>query len=512
MSSTKAGRTASPTRLLQNASMSQIATLIVTLLAVRWLARAIYRVYFHPLSKFPGPKLHVATRIPQLVAQWTGTPHKRLAELHRKYGNVVRISPDEVSFIDAQAWKDVYGHGTKGTPGGNPHKHWLRYGTSINNEPSLILARDNDHTRMRRIFNPAFSDRALKQQEPLFMKYVNLLDEKLRQGLKEDQDRKYDMVRMYNFTTFDVMGDLTFGEPLHMLDNAEYDPWVKVIFASIKTGSRLSIMMHYPLLWKAFKKFVPRSMMVKRMAHFKNSVDRVTKRLEKGRDSEGVDLWDLVLSQPEGKGLTRGEMDSNASLFMIAGTETTATLLSGLTYLLLKNPEAMKQLTHEIRKAFDGLDAMSIETVASLPYLNACVKEAFRLYPPVVTGMPRRTPPEGSTICGQYIPSGWIVSVPQLACYTSESNFKEPLSFLPERWLGDERFKNDKRAALQPFSVGTRDCVGKNMAYHEMRLIIARVLLSFDLELCPESEHWTDQYCYTLWEKKPLMCKLKTVN
>ncbi|KAF2184175.1 hypothetical protein K469DRAFT_580874, partial [Zopfia rhizophila CBS 207.26] len=58
-----------------------------------------------------------------------------------------------------------------------------------------------------------------------------------------------------------------------------------------------------------------------------------------------------------------------------------------------------------------------------------------------------------------------------------------------------------------PFSVGSRDCLGKNMAYHEMRLIMTRVLHTTRLQLCPESNDWVDQECYTLWEKKPLMCK-----
>lgn len=243
------------------------------------------------------------------------------------------------------------------------------------------------------------------------MKYVNMLVQKLREGIEEDPNRKFDMVRMYNFTTFDVMGDLTFGEPLHMLSNAEYAPWVKLIFGFIKFGSRLSIIMHYPLIQKLFKTMVPQSIAKKRVEHFNFSKDRVAKRLEKGRDSEGIDLWDLVLSQPEGKGLSRGEMDANAGLFMVAGTETTATLVSGMTYLLLKNPEAMHKLTKEIREAFSTPDEMSIEGCAALPYLNACIKEAFRLYPPVVTGLPRMTPPDGSTICGQYIPPG--VSTPK---------------------------------------------------------------------------------------------------
>lgn len=397
---------------MQSQPISALLHPNVSQLVVRWVARAFYRVYFHPLSKFPGPNFTAATRIPQLWGVVTGTPHKRIAGLHRKYGDVVRTAPDEVSFVNADAWRDVHGHGTKNTPGSVPHKHWIRYGTSVNGAASLIIAKDGEHYRMRRIFNPAFSDRALKQQEPLFMKYVDLLVQKLREGIEENSERRFDMVRMYNFTTFDVMGDLTFGEPLHMLSEGEYDPWVKTIFAFIKFGTRLSIINHYPLIYKPFRALVPESFAKKRVEHFNFSVQRVTKRLEKGRDAEGVDLWDLVMSQPEGKGLSRGEMDANSSLFMAAGTETTATLVSGLTFLLLKNPEAMKNLTKEIRNTFPGSEEMSFEKLAALPYLNACIKEAFRLYPPVVTGLPRMTPPDGSTVCGHYVPPGVSICMP----------------------------------------------------------------------------------------------------
>jgi cytochrome P450 len=345
-----------------------------------------------------------------VIGELNGTPHERLLKLHRKYGDVVRIAPDEISFIDPQAWKDIYGHGTRGTRGSNPHKYWRRYGDSSVYAPSLLLAPDEDHDRMRRVFTPAFSDRAVKQQEPLFMKYVNLLRVKLREFLEKDPDHKVDMVQMYNCTTFDIMGDLTFGEPLHMLANAEYDPWVKAIFASVKMGTQMTTMQHYPILWNTFNFLFSRPISKKRAEHFKHSVDRVTKRLEKGRESEGVDFWSLVLNQKEGKGLTRLEMDANAAFFMIAGTETTATLVSGLTYLLLKRPDAMLLLTREIRAAFDGPGDLNAEKVAALPYLSACIKEAFRLYPPVVVGLPRMSPPEGSTICGHFIPPG--VSIP----------------------------------------------------------------------------------------------------
>ena len=97
----------------------------------------------------------------------------------------------------------------------------------------------------------------------------------------------------------------------------------------------------------------------------------------------------------------------------------------------------------------------------------------------------------------------------QFAAYRNPKNFHSPDSFIPERWLGeDEKSSKDNKQVLQPFSLGPRGCLGKNMAYHEIRLILAKMLWHFDLTLCPQSERWADQKVYSLWEKQPLMCRL----
>lgn len=399
-------------------------------LVARWIFRGIYRVYFHPLRKFPGPKLSSFTRLPKITATWTGRLHHYNNALHSQYGEIVRVSPDELSFIHPDAWRDIYGHGSgqgKGTQGSVPPKHWTWYGKASNGVEHLVQAQEPNHSRVRRVFKPAFSDRALKEQEPLFMKYVEQLVGNLRRAVSEEPEHKFDMVKNYNcklsihvqttcrntvtdfmrpVTTFDVMGDLTFGESLHMLDDSRYDPWVSVIFASIKFASRFNLIHHYPWLSRFVGANLPAKLQKKKYEHFQYSVERVSKRLERGRTTEGKDLWDLALSQDEGKQLSRGEMDSNATLFMLAGTETTATLLSGLTYLLLKNPGKMQALSEEIRGAFEDEKEMSMEAIAALPYLAACLKEALRLYPPVPLALPHLTPANGSTICGQFVPPG----------------------------------------------------------------------------------------------------------
>lgn len=500
---------------IRSVSAAQLALLTISLVFVRFISRGIYRVYFHPLKQFPGPKLSAFTRLPSIAAVWNGVLPAYVARLHEQYGEVVRISPDELSFLHPDAWRDIYGHGVKDAPGHVPPKDWNRYGRSLSGASALILERDPaKHARSRKIFTPAFSERALAQQAPLFIKYADKLVEVLR-GM-EKQGTDLDLVRMYNCTTFDVMGDLTFGEPLHMLDTAEYDPWVNIIFKNIRRGTQLGLIYnHYPLVGRAFRAMLHKTLSKFQYEHAQFSATRVTKRLEKGRASEGVDLWDLILKQEEEKGETvmpKAEMDVNAGLFMVAGTETTATLLSGLTYMLLTTPDAMNKLVHEIRNAFTTSDAISMDVLAGLPYLNACVKEALRIYPPVPVGLPHFTPAEGSTICGHFIPPNTTVAAPHWAMYHSPTMFKDPEAFAPERWLGDARFIDDERAAVQPFHVGARDCLGKNMAYHEMRIILAKVLCNFDLELRPESQDWLNQEVYTLWQKKPLMVKVKAIH
>lgn len=97
-------------------------------------------------------------------------------------------------------------------------------------------------------------------------------------------------------------------------------------------------------------------------------------------------------------------MEANSSTLVAAGSETTATLLSGLTFYLLTNPHTMKTLTEEVRSAFKSDEEIDFSSANNLPYLRACIEEALRIYPPTPSGLPRVVPKGGATICGQYVP------------------------------------------------------------------------------------------------------------
>jgi cytochrome P450 len=103
--------------------------------------------------------------------------------------------------------------------------------------------------------------------------------------------------------------------------------------------------------------------------------------------------------------MTREEIKATCRILIVAGSETTATLLSGATFLLLKNPSAMKKAVDEVRNNFVHASDITFASVtAQLPYLDACLEESLRLYPPVPSVLPRRTGPEGDIINGRFIP------------------------------------------------------------------------------------------------------------
>lgn len=105
------------------------------------------------------------------------------------------------------------------------------------------------------------------------------------------------------------------------------------------------------------------------------------------------------------------------------------------------------------------------------------------------------------------------VYVSQHATNHSTRNYTSPELYVPERWLGDVRYKDDNRASLNPFSFGPRNCLGKNLAYAEMRLILAKVLFNFDLELVDKTNDWMkNQKVFALWEKPSLMVTLRPVQ
>jgi aspirochlorine biosynthesis cytochrome P450 monooxygenase len=164
-------------------------------------------------------------------------------------------------------------------------------------------------------------------------------------------------------------------------------------------------------------------------------------------------------------GLSFDDMLAQSQLLIIAGSETTATALSGMLYYLLAEPSqsSLSRLIHEIRSSFNTESDINLQSTIKLKYLQAVLEEGLRIYPPVPSILPRVTPKPGQIICDKFVPAGTTVGMHHYSAYHSAENFFDPDAFHPERWLEgeDSRFINDKKDAFHPFSHGPRNCLGK---------------------------------------------------
>ncbi|KAH8670784.1 averantin oxidoreductase [Xylariales sp. PMI_506] len=447
---------------------------LATLAFVYTTWMCIYNIYFHPLARFPGPLLAKISPVYSIWGLFRGRWPFDVHQLHLKYGPIVRLMPNELAFTDTQAWKDIYGH-RQGHP--QFHKDPIHVG-SVQDLPgatTLTMANDADHSRQRRTLAHAFSQKALLEQESIIRGYVDLLIEKLTPIAHRGET--VNMCDWFNFTTFDIIGDMAFGRPFGCLREGVFHSWVSLITQTIKAGAyeqatrRMFQINSWPQ--KLLVKLIPSSLREKR-------------RIEEGVTREHNDFLYYILRQNEKGGVSQNEIILNSALFIVAGSETTASLLSGLLMWLLRTPHAYARITAELRLAFSDPQSMTFLQLQELPYMNACIDEALRIFPPVPTGLTRTVPAGGDTVVGEFLPGGTTVSVYAWAAHHSPANFSRPDEFIPERWLegqdGRGEFVHDNKEASQSFSLGPRGCIGKHLSYLELRLILANLLWHFDIE------------------------------
>lgn len=218
-----------------------------------------------------------------------------------------------------------------------------------------------------------------------------------------------DMTRMYNYTTFDIIGELAFGDSFQCLERNDYHPWVAMIFAGIRFNTRAIFFNRYSWL-RPLTSLVLGKDELQDKDKQRTSEDLATEKTEKRMalgEAERKDFMTYILRHnKDGKGMTKGEIVVNARTLIIAGSETTATALSGLTFFLTQDPEIYRRLTTEIRDQFSSAEEINLRSTERLQYLHACIEEVLRVYPPAVETPPRISPPGGDYVDGKYIPEG----------------------------------------------------------------------------------------------------------
>lgn len=257
----------------------------------------------------------------------------------------------------------------------------------------------------------------------------------------------------------------------------------------------------FPLLNLALPFIIPRDAPAKVKKHKSLTDEKVLKRIELRNSLQRDDFFAHLLKSND---ISEDEMKSQAMTLTGAGSETTATFLTGTTYFLLQSPESLNKLTLEVRSSFNSVDDITGDNTNALPYLRAVLEEGLRIFPPVSFGLPRISP--GATVDGQYVPPGVVVSVAPWVTHHDSRYWEEPEHFKPERWLENE--VGASKLAFQPFSLGPRACIGINLAYLEMRVILAKLVWMYDWELVNQDLDFLNEVrLYFMWEMPALFVR-----
>ncbi|KUJ07472.1 cytochrome P450 [Mollisia scopiformis] len=432
-----------------------------------------YNLYLHPLSSFPGPWYAAISDIFFARTIVSGHAPKTIRALHERYGEVVRVAPGELSFSSASAWKDIYTQRKSGEIFTKDHKFYITDDTLRAPHVNSIINVE-EHAKARKILSPAFSSRSLLDQEDVVIKYADMLMVAIAE---ESRKGPLDLDMYYNWVTFDVLGELAFGESFGSVEARKTDLWISTIMSMVSFIAWAAALYRVsPMLEKMIGLLVPPQMKKAAFSHVMSSKSKILKRVKRG-EGEKKDFCSYVLDIKDEMGLNDWHLTSYASFLIMAGSETTTTVMSSLTYYLCRTPRVYEKLKHEITSR-----------TATFPYLTAVIHEIMRIFPPVPFGLPRIVSKGGETVDGIFIPGGTTVSVHSWSSTHNAKNFKDPDSFVPERWLDPDN--TDNFSASNPFLLGPRGCSGQNMAWMEMRILIAKMVFLFDYELVDEKLDW----------------------
>jgi cytochrome P450 len=505
------------------------------LVSVTLLILYLLRNRFHNgLNAYPGPFLASLTDWWRFIDVAKRRPEVTHQRLHAQYGDVVRLGPNALSFANPSALKSIYGL----NKGFVKSKFYVVQQSVVGGHslPSLFSTTDETfHAQFRRQVNAAFAMSALVQYEPFVDNTTKLFlsqTEKLFVGNREGCD----FTKWLQFYAFDVIGEITYSKRHGFVEtNTDVDGIVDYLgrmFLYVAPVGQIpwldKLLLKNPLWLKLSDwGFVDATFPVARFARarmaervpdiFKNEKNGKSAPKMPAADQQSLlptttapkaknnspDLLSKFFAAQEAKPdfMTPTLVQTMAVSMAFAGSETTAISLSAIFYYLLRTPAALSRLRDELddagRKGHFGDITSGLVTwteAQGLPYLDACIKEGFRMYPAAGLPLERIVPKEGAEIDGRFVRGGTIVGCSAWLIHRRKEIFGEDADvYRPERWLVDEtKDKADEERRIKEmngtmfqFGMGSRTCIGKNISLLEIYKLVPSLLRRFDVSFPP---------------------------
>jgi len=359
------------------------------------------------LNKFPGPFLASVTPAYRAWYAYFYPRHTLELELHKKYGPIVRIAPNILSFADPDVQAHVY------TRDFHKNEAYLAHAPSVHGEIVPNLFSETDfirHDRLRRAVTRAFSSLNVSQYEPKIDSAVDALV----QQLSAKSGSSVDLIDWSFRFAIDVIGDILYGQKYGMLDsNADVSGMRKTL---LNINRRNNIWRRWPLLDKLFRRNNFCLWLNKQGLYNLGAAPdmpiiekNLSARLQLGESSSGK-LEDMVAELLWAQKLypdvvTDRAIRGLAGALTNPGSDKMSITISMLMYFLLTNRDCYNKLSKEVSALFGSKNqtsasAFTYEQAAKSPYLDAVIKETFRLHPASSTFMERIAPVAGAWVCG----------------------------------------------------------------------------------------------------------------
>ncbi|CAI7658254.1 unnamed protein product [Penicillium bialowiezense] len=469
------------------------------------IALVVYRLFFHPLTKYPGPRLAAITHWYAACIAWRGDLHIKSREWHDRYGDIVRFAPNGLTFNTDTGMDAIYGVRA------NVVKSEGYNSLSASRQtPNTLTATDKTaHGFKRRILAQVFSTEGIKSIEERLLTnirdFVDLLGREgdelgiVKPGLDSTQDKDWTQTKhlapMCDWVTFDVISDLCYGKDFDMLHSSDMR-WFPSVVLKITQRSMTNL-----IQTKFCNMKIDQFFMSSKFKEIVNAGERIGERSKArqrlGNDIEKKDLFYHMMNTADpktGHHFTSKDLWVESMLLMTAGADTTATAMAGTFFHLAHKPDLLARLVSELRTTFaDEEDIHMGPELDSCELLQASINETMRLAPSVATTIPRTVLKGGLMVDGEFIPEGTMVGTTTYAVHRNPNYFSCPDAYFPDRWIAnpdlgvDEESIKTANQAFVPFSSGARSCVGWKLAWAELNVTIARALFRYDMRMAPDA-------------------------
>jgi len=443
----------------------------------------IFHWYFtNPIARLPGPNSHLLWPMPMFTYIAKGQMHIHVKDLHNEYGKTIRMGRLGVATMDPAIARDVLI--TRDLP-----KAAMYDSLVLDGQQNLFNTRNKDlHHRLRRFLSPAFSIKYLNGLEPLMLQCIQQQHAKLEKLIAASDDKSAiaNIHDEAHYTALDIIGETAFGRSFGMLEEKQ-SPLPTYIASQLRyvaSTNLFSFIRALPLPINKAAKF--------RQTYIENFMkivigERREQKEKIAQDQESSDkvrndiLQLLVTGRDEESGvqMTDEEIISHTILFLIAGTDTSSNTMTFTLIRLLQNPTTLARLQQELSTLplDPTTNLIPHSALKDCAYLDCCIRESMRL-DPVAVNLPRVATDDMVLGNKLFVKKGTVVFVTNGAMHADGDMWDDAEDFRPERWEGK---RGDLYDSFYPFSAGTRNCIGKNFAWMELRLFIGNFLRKFNV-------------------------------